>query len=158
LITLNPGLYTAVISGVNGETGVGVVEAYDLDRSVDSKFGNIATRGLVQTGDNVMIGGVIVVGDTAQNVLVRAIGPSLPIDGKLSDPTLELIDGNGDLVASNNNWRDGQEAEINATGIAPSHDLESAILGTFSPAPYTAVVRGVNAGTGIALVEVYALD
>jgi hypothetical protein len=157
LVTLEPGQYTAVVSGVNGETGVGVVEAYDLDRTVDSKFGNIATRGRVQTGSNVMIGGLIILGDTTQNVLVRAIGPSLPIDGRLADPTLELVDENGDTLATNNNWRDNQQAEIEATGIPPNDDLESAIFATLPPAPYTAIVRGFDEGHGVALVEVYAL-
>ena len=95
LITLPPNLYTAIVSGVNGTTGVGVVEAYDLDRSVDSKFANIATRGLVQAGDNVMIGGFIILGDTSQKMLMRAIGPSLGIAGQLEDPVLELVDSNG---------------------------------------------------------------
>ena len=158
LITLNPGQYTAVMSGVNGETGVGVVEAYDLDRTVDSNFANIATRGLVQTDDNVMIGGLIILGDATQKVLVRAIGPSLPVDGKLADPTLELVDANGDTFAANDNWRDTQQAEIEATTIQPTEDLESAILATLAPAPYTAIVRGVEGGIGVALVEVYALD
>jgi hypothetical protein len=158
LVTLNPGLYTAVMSGVNGDTGVGVVEAYDLDRTVDSKFGNIATRGRVQTGTNAMIGGLIILGDTTQKVLVRAIGPSLPIDGRLADPTLELVDANGETLATNNNWRDDQQEAIEATGIPPSDDLESAILATLPPASYTAIVRGFNEGTGVALVEVYALD
>ena len=158
LMTLQPGQYTAVVSGVNNETGVGVVEAYDLDGTVSSKFGNIATRGVVQTGDNVMIGGLIVLGSSAQKVIVRAIGPSLPLEGKLTDPTLELVDGNGTPIRSNNNWKDTQRAEIEATGIPPKNDLESAIVETLPPAPYTAIVRGVGDTTGIAVVEVYALD
>jgi hypothetical protein len=156
--TLPPGLYTAVVSGVNGGTGIGVVEAYDLDRNVDSKFANIATRGLVQTGDNAMIGGLIVLGDRAQKVIVRAIGPSLTVEGKLADPTLELVNNNGESIAFNNNWRDDQEGQIEATTIPPSDDLESAIVATLPPAPYTAVVRGANDASGIALVEVYALE
>jgi hypothetical protein len=158
LLSLPPGAYTAVVSGVNGGTGVGVVEAYDLDRSVDSTLANIATRGVVRTDDNVMIGGLIVLGGSSQQVLVRAIGPSLPIDGKLADPLLELFDGEGNLLQSNDNWRSDQEAEITATTIPPSNDSESAILRTLTPAAYTAVVRGVGDATGVALVEVYALD
>ncbi len=91
-------------------------------------------------------------------VIVRAIGPSLPVSGKLADPTLELHDGNGALIASNDNWRSTQQAEIIATTIPPSNDLESAIVKTFSPGNYTAIVKGKNNTTGLALVEVYALN
>ncbi len=137
-----------------------MVEAYDLDRTVDSKLGNISTRGLVQTGDNVLIAGTIVLGPTSQNVLVRALGPSLNVSGKLADPTLELRDQNGRLIRSNDNWRTDQEAEIIATGIPPTNDLESAIVATLpaNGASYTAIVRGVNGTTGVAVVEVYALN
>jgi hypothetical protein len=134
------------------------VEAYDLNRSVDSKLANISTRGLVQTGDNVLIGGLIVLGQNPLRVIVRAIGPSLPVPGALGDPTLELHDGNGALIASNDNWRSDQEAEIIATTIPPTNDLESAIVRTLSPAAYTAIVRGVNNTTGIAVVEAYGLN
>ena len=158
LESLAPGAYTAIVSGVNGGTGVGVVEAYDLDRNVDSKLANIATRGVVKTENNVMIGGLIVLGDAAQNVLVRAIGPSLPIDGKLANPLLQLFDGDGNLLQSNDNWRSDQEAEITATTIPPTDDLESAVVRTLPPGAYTAVVSGVGGSTGVALVEVYALD
>jgi hypothetical protein len=144
---------------VNNTTGIGLVEAYDLDRTVDSKLANISTRGLVQTGDNVLIAGTIVLGNAAQRVLLRAIGPSLGLAGKLADPILELRDGNGALVRSNDNWRSDQEAEIIATGIPPTNNLESAIVATLpaTGAAYTAILRGVNNTTGIAVVEVYAL-
>ncbi|HEY3662908.1 MAG TPA: hypothetical protein VGL24_07125, partial [Chthoniobacterales bacterium] len=158
LTSLEPGAYTAIVSGTNSTTGVGLVEAYDLDQSVDSKLANISTRGLVQTGDNVMIGGFIIVGSDPISVIVRAIGPSLPLTGKLLDPTLELHDVNGAVIASNDNWRSDHESEINATGLAPSNDLESAIVMTLTPAAYTAIVQGVNGTTGLALVEVYALQ
>jgi hypothetical protein len=158
LTTLPPGVYTAIVSGVGGETGVGSVEAYDLDLTADSSFGNISTRGRVLTDANVMIGGVIVAGSTAQKVIVRAIGPSLGVIGQLEDPLLELYDREGNLLQSNDNWRDTQQAEIEATTIPPSNDLESSIVGTLPPALYTAIVRGVNDSTGVALVEVYALQ
>jgi mono/diheme cytochrome c family protein len=152
--------YTAIVRGVNNGTGTAVVEAYDLDRTDSSKLLNISTRGSVQTDDNVLIAGTIASGPGTKKVLVRAIGPSLPIAGKLQDPTLELRNGNGSLLASNNNWRTDQEADIMATGLQPANDSESAILATLpaSNASYTAVVRGVAGSTGIAVVEVYALD
>jgi hypothetical protein len=149
--------YTAIVRGVNNTTGIALVEAYDLDNAVDSKLANISTRGLVQTGDNVLISGFIVLGSDAQDVLVRAIGPSLPVAGKLADPTLDLYDSNGLLLASNDNWRDTQEAEIIATGIPPADDAESAIVETLAPAAYTAIVRSKNETTGVALGEVYSL-
>jgi hypothetical protein len=156
----NGSAYTAIVRGVNNGTGIGVVEAYDLDRTVDSKLANISTRGLVQTGDNVLIGGLIVLGQDPLRVIVRAIGPSLPVPGALGDPTLELHDGNGALIAANDNWRSDQEAEIIATTIPPTNDLESAIVATLpaNGASYTAIVRGVNGTTGVAVVEVYALN
>jgi len=149
--------YTAIVRGANNATGVGLIEVYDLDRTVGSKLANISTRGLVQTGDNVMIGGLIVAGADPQEVIVRAIGPSLPLSGKLSDPMLELYDGNGVLAQANDNWRSDQEEEILST-LPPTNDLESAIVRTLSPGLYTAIVRGVGNSTGIALVEVYGLN
>jgi mono/diheme cytochrome c family protein len=150
--------YTAVLRGAGDTTGVGLLEVYDLDRGVGPMVMNISTRGRVDVGDNVMIGGLIVAGEASQKVIVRAIGPSLPVAGKLADPTLELHDGNGGLLASNDNWRSDQEADIIATTIPPSNDLESAIVALLPPANYTAIVRGVNNTTGVALVEVYALN
>ena len=136
-----------------------MVEAYDLDRNVNSRLANISTRGLVQTDDNVLIAGMIVLGQTPQKVVVRAIGPSLNLPGKLENPTLELRDGNGVLIKSNDNWRSDQEAEIMAAGVAPANDLESAIVATLPVnASYTAIVRGVDGTSGVALVEVYGLN
>ena len=155
----NSARYTAIVRGVNDETGVGLVEVYDLDGTVDSKLANISTRGLVQTGNNVLIAGMIVLGNAAQRVIVRAIGPSLNLPGELAIPTLELRDGNGGLIRSNNGWRSDQEAEIIATGIPPTNDAESAIVETLaSGAAYTAILAGAGGGTGIALVEVYGLN
>ena len=105
-----------------------------------------------------MIGGLIIAGSAPQKVLVRALGPSLPVDGNLQDPTLELYNSQGDPIGSNDNWRTNQEAEILASTIPPSDDREAAIVRTLAPAPYTAIVRGVNNTTGVALVEVYALQ
>jgi hypothetical protein len=158
VLPANSANYTVIVSGANNGTGIGLVEAYDLDRTVDSKLANISTRGLVQTDDNVLIAGTIVLGQTTQRVLVRAIGPSLSVPGKLADPTLELRDGNGGLIRSNDNWRTDQEAEIIATTIPPSNDQESALVQTLMPGNYTAIVRGVDGTTGVALVEIYALN
>jgi predicted outer membrane repeat protein len=150
--------YTAVVRGVTNGTGVGLVEVFDLDRSVDSELANISTRGLVQTGENVMIGGFIVL-NGKQKVIVRAIGPSLPVAGALQDPVLELHNSDGAVLQSNDNWKTGgQQAEIIATTVPPTRDEESAIVRTLVPGNYTAVVRGVNQTTGVALVEVFALQ
>jgi hypothetical protein len=157
LMELSPGAYTAIVRGANSATGIALVEAYDLASASDSTLANISTRGLVQTTDNVMIGGFIMLGTNAEQVLVRAIGPSLPLTGSLGDPMLELHDANGGLLASNDNWRDTQETEIAATGLPPSNDLESAIVETLAPNLYTAIVRGTNGATGVALIEIYNL-
>jgi hypothetical protein len=161
ILPANGATYTAIVRGANDGTGIGVVEAYDLDRSVDSKLANISTRGLVQTGDNVLIAGTIVVGQASQKVIVRAIGPSLQVPGKMANPTLELRDGNGALIETNDNWQDSpnKQAIIDST-VPPTNVLESAIVATLpaNNASYTAIVRGVTNTTGIAVVEVYALN
>src|SRR5438105_366705 len=125
------------------------VIGYDLvsPPPLPAQLGNISTRAFVQTGDNVMIGGLIITGTGQENVIVRAIGPSLAqygITNPLADPTLELHDGSGAVIAFDDNWRDSQEAEIQATGLAPSNDLESAIVAPLAPGNYTAIVRGKN--------------
>jgi N-acetylneuraminic acid mutarotase len=158
LTTVPPGNHTAIVRGENDSTGIALVEVYDLAAGSASQLANISTRGFVQTDDNVLIGGVILLGQEPRRVIVRAIGPSLPLSGALADPTLELRDSNGTLLASNDNWRTTQEVEIIGTMLQPSHDLESAIVRTLPPAQYTAIVRGQNAATGIALVEAYALE
>lgn len=157
------GQYTAVVTGANGGSGVALVEVYDLDdqSTAQSVLANISSRGLVQTGDDVMIGGFIIgpaPGETP--ILVRAIGPSLAaaqIADPLQDPTLELHDGNGGLIASNDDWADTNEAAISATGLAPKSAKESAILAPLAPGNYTAVVRGKSASGGVALVEIFYL-
>jgi hypothetical protein len=162
-----PGAYTVIVTGKNGETGVGLVEIYDLDRTVDSNLGNISTRGLVGTGDNVLVGGFIIGGGSASGtaqVVIRAVGPSLNVPGidALSDPNLELHDGSGTIIASNDNWKtrpDGssQQQEIEDTAVAPTNDSESALVRTLPPGNYTAIVRGQNSTTGIGLIEAYHL-
>jgi WD40 repeat protein len=166
LLVLSPGAYTATLSGKDGGTGVGLVEVYDLGQGANSQPANISTRGFVDTEDNVMIGGLIVGGGSGggtARVIVRALGPSVPVAGALGDPTLELRDGSGTLVSSNDNWKtrpDGssQQAEIEATTIPPTNDLESALVQTLPAGNYTAIVRGVNDTTGVGLVEVYNLQ
>lgn len=168
IVYLLPGPYTAVVRGKNDGTGVALVEAYDLDPAATSKLENISTRGFVDTGNNVMIAGVIVgpTEATDGNFLIRAIGPSLSnfaIQNPLGNPTLELHDGSGTMIASNDNWKtrpDGtsQQAEIEATGIPPTNDLESALVQTLPAGNYTAIVRGVNGTAGVGLIEVYNLQ
>ena len=158
--TLRPGSYTAVLQGAGGSSsGVGLFELYDLDPA-DSLVSNLSTRGEVGGGDHAMIGGFIVGGTQATEVLIRATGPSLTnlgVSGALLDPVLELHGSDGSLLAENDNWRSDQEQEILATTIAPSDDKESAILATLAPGNYTALVRGAGSSSGIALVEVYSL-
>ena len=157
--TLAPGGHTAILRGKNNGTGVGLVEVYDLEPNTPAQLANISTRGLVQTGDDVMIGGFIVGGTYPAKVIVRAIGPSLAqqgVSGALQDPTLELVDSQGNII-SNDNWRATQEAEVIATTVAPTNDNEAAIVATLVPGNYTAIVRGKNGTTGIALVEGFTL-
>jgi hypothetical protein len=158
--SLTPGSYSAVVKGAHGETGVGIAEVYDLDATSAAKLGNIATRGFINAGDDVMIGGFIVGGSEPAKILVRAIGPTLAdfgVQGAMADPTLELHDANG-MTLTNDDWRETQEAEILATTIAPNKNQEPAILATLAPGSYTAVVRGKNNTTGIGLVEAYNLQ
>ena len=157
---INPGAYTVVVRGANNATGLGLFEVYDLDRTLPGKLANISTRGHVDTGDNVMIAGVIIAGSKPVSVIVRAMGPSLTragVPNALDDPVLELRDPNGGLVVSNDNWQE-HEAEVNATMLAPTDPRESAIVARLYPANYTAIVRGKNGATGVALVEAYDLN
>jgi len=158
--TLEPGAYTAILAGKDGGTGVGVVEAFDLDQSVPSRLANISTRGFVGTDDNVLIGGFILGPDVGgmPRVIVLAIGPSLAaagINGAVQDTTLELRDSNGNIVAMNDDWKQSQQADIEATGVTPTDDRESAIVIQLIPGNYTGVVRGKDNTTGVGLVEVF---
>jgi hypothetical protein len=157
--TLAPGAYTVILRGFQNTTGIALVEAYDLEAVGASEMANISTRGLVGTGDNILIGGFFTGPNTAAHtkVVVRAIGPSIQnqLPNALNDPTLELRDQFGALIGANDNWKDGQQAEIQAAGLAPTADAESALIKTLVPGPYTALVRGANNTTGVGLVEVY---
>ena len=170
---LPPGNYTAIVRGVNDTTGVGLIEVYDLNDPgiVPSSFlRNISSRSVVLTGDDVMIGGFIVQGSGTKRVIVRAIGPELSQHGvpfPLPDPTLELHDGSGAVIASNDNWQTtvlggiitkDQVMDIQGSGYAPTQASESAIIADLAPGRYTAIVRGKNITVGVALVEVYDLD
>jgi hypothetical protein len=158
---INPGAYTVVVHDKNNTTGIGLFEVYDLDQAADSRLANISTRGFVDTGDNILIGGTIVTGNGPANVLLRAIGPSLTsagVSNALQDPKLDLYDSQGQVIASDDNWKDSQQADIEATTIPPSDDRESAILRTLAPGQYTATVRGVNGTSGVAVVEAYQLN
>ena len=159
--SLPPDSYTAVVRGVNGGSGVALVEAYDLASDTASTLANISTRGKVEAGDNVMIGGFILGGDQLTNIVVRAIGPSLANHGvveTLPDPVLEVYEGNGALLAQSDDWRMYQEQELMESGLAPTDDRESAVFLSLQPGAYTAIVRGKNESTGVGLVEVYNLE
>lgn len=168
IATLPPGNYTAIVRGVNSTTGVGLVEVYDLSSNSGSLLANISTRGFVQTGDNVMFGGFIVVTQPTK-VIIRAIGPSLAqfgVTNAMADPQLELRGDNG-TSAVNDDWQttqfggiitSDQTAAIQSSGLAPSNSAESAIIATLAPGNYTAIVRGKSGGTGVASVEVYNLQ
>ena len=158
--TLDPGPYTAIVSGKNNGTGIGLVEVYDLDQAANSQLANISTRGFVDMGDNVMIGGFIVGDGVSTTVVVRAIGPSLAgagVANPLLNPTLELHDTDGTQIAFDDDWKDTQQAEIEAAGLAPTDDRESAIEAVLTPGLYTAIVRGKDNTVGIGLMEVYNL-
>jgi hypothetical protein len=160
---LPPGSYTAVVRGNAGTApaGIALVEVYDLDTGADSKLANLSTRALVGTGNSVVIAGFIL-GNKAgdDRIIIRGIGPSLGafgVSNPLPDPTLELRDQNGTLLRSNNDWQDdsSQAAQVTAAGLAPSNTKESAIAATLPPGPYTAILAGLNNGSGVGLVEVY---
>jgi hypothetical protein len=157
--TLPPGAYTAVVDDVSNNPGVALFEFYDLDPA-NSQLLNLSTRGKVETEERVMIGGFIIGGDQSTQVILRAIGPSLTplgIQNALVDPILELHNGDGSLIVQNDNWRSDQEQQILDSALPPSDDRESALIATLPPGPYTAVVRGADNSTGVALFEIYKL-
>ena len=162
--TLPPGSYTAAVSGKSGSTGNALVEVYDLTPASDSRLANISTRSFVDQGEQVMIGGLIIGGGEGTDgagsarVVLRGIGPSLAqagVNGALQDPELLLFDGNGAVIQTNDNWRQTQQDQIQALGLAPADDREAALVASLPRGNYTAIVRGRDGTTGVALVEAY---
>jgi uncharacterized delta-60 repeat protein len=156
----NSSTYTALVRPARGSNGIGLVELYDLDPPESSaRLANISSRGNVLGGDKAMISGFIVDGSASMGpvkVIVRGIGPTIPLAGALQDPALEWHDNAG-ASASNDDWKQSQQSDIEATGIAPGNDRESAILRWVPQGAHTAVLRGKNNGSGIGLLELYDL-
>jgi arylsulfate sulfotransferase len=159
--TLAPGAYTVIVTGKDATPGIGLVEVYDVLPQTTTKFVNMSTRGSVGTGDNVLISGFIIGDVNSATVVVRAIGPSLAdhgVSGVLSDPTLTIYDSSGSAIASNDNWEvDPNAILLGKNGLTPPNAFESALVLHLPAGAYTAVVRGANGGTGVALAEVYTL-
>jgi hypothetical protein len=156
---LDPGNYTAVIRNADGAPGIGLIEVYDLSASEPGELGNLAVRAPVQTDDNVLFDGLILQGGNPKTVVFRALGPSIPVAGALQNPTLDVYDANGNLRASNDDWRhDPNASQIQAVGLAPTDDRESAVMVTLTNGNYTSIVRGVARTTGIGLAEAYKLN
>ncbi|MCZ6673965.1 MAG: fibronectin type III domain-containing protein [Verrucomicrobia bacterium] len=157
VIQLQPGAYSAILSGVDGDTGFGMIEVYEMDYAKNIRIVNISTRSFIQAGDKRMIGGFIITGDTPARVFIRVTGPSLPsiIENRLNDPVLELYSGPTKII-SNDNWEDSDRiAEIVDSGIPPTNSNEPAIVATLEPGSYTAVVGGAGNTTGYGLLEIY---
>jgi hypothetical protein len=162
IASVRAGNYTAVLRGASGGTGLGLIEVYDLDQRGDSRLVNLSARAFVGTGDDVLIGGIIGRG-SGKRLLWRALGPELAahgVIGQLADPFLEVHDANGAILSSNDNWREASNSlDIDATGLAPLDDRESAILIPFPPGTYTAVLRSAGSqDSGVALLEAYEVD
>jgi phospholipase/lecithinase/hemolysin len=160
IATLPPGSYSAVVSGKNGGTGIGLVDVYELDATT-SVFQDLSTRGFVGTGDNVLIGGLIIGNGEQPVIVVRAIGPTLGSFGitqPLQDPILEVRDANGGLISFDNDWQDNTPTAVKAALLQPQDSRESAVVLSLPAGNYTAIVRGKNGTTGVALVEAYRLQ
>jgi hypothetical protein len=163
LTNLAPAAYTAILTGKNNTSGIGVIEVYDKDPTADSQLGNISTRGLVQGGNSVMIGGFILGGGSdSSQIVLRGIGPSLTqfgVNNALADPTIELHDANGSTLLSNDNWTDDtiSAAFLIAKGLNPQNNKESAIFTLLPSGAYTAILAGKDGSTGIGLIEIFNL-
>jgi len=161
-LTLAPGAYTVIVSGTGATPGIGLVEAYDISTVANATFVNMSTRGFVGTGDNALISGFVIGDVGSSTVVVRALGPSLAaygVSGVLSDPTLTIYDSTGTVIASNDNWElDPNAILLGKNGLTPPSAFDSALVLHLPAGTYTAVVRGVNGATGVALTEVYTLQ
>lgn len=162
IANLAPGAYSAIVTGVNGPQNIALVEIYDLAPTSPVQMRNISTRGLVETGEGVMIAGSIIGGTAPQTLVFRGIGPSLgggpvALPDPLPDPLLRLIDSEGTTIFTNDNWQDAQAAELTAAGFNPDDPLESAVLITLPPGNYTALLSDAHGSTGVGLLEVYNL-
>lgn len=160
--SLPPAAYTAILTGKNQTTGIGLIEVYDRDQAADSELQNISTRGFVGAQSNVLIGGFILGGNNNTRVAVRGLGPSLSqfgLSNLLADPTLELHDGNGAILIANDNWNDDSTAAdlLRANGLALANPQESAVFTTLPAGQFTAILAGKNGGTGVGTIEVYNL-
>lgn len=158
IASLNSGTsYTVIVRGKNNATGIALVELYDRNPAGNSQLANLSSRGFVERGDNALFGGLIVGSeDGGTRVVVRGIGTSLSVPNRLEDPTIELFNGNGDSLGTNDNWKDSSDrAEIESTGLAPKNDAEAALILNVQPADYTAIVRGKDGGVGVGVVEIY---
>jgi cyclophilin family peptidyl-prolyl cis-trans isomerase len=161
LIKLAPGPYTAIVSGVGRTQGVGLVEIFEVADTGVTRLINIATRGFVGTGDDVLIGGVIIGGTESKTLTFRALGPSmeaLGVVGALADPVLQLLDVNGTLIATNDNWQDDENVSVLRADLQPTDTREAVLTRTLTPGNYTAIVRGANSAVGVGIIEVFDLD
>ena len=158
-LSLSPGAYTVVVTGVDGTQNIALVEVYDLDSLSTPQLLNISTRGLVDLGEGVMIAGTIIGGTTGQAVIVRGLGPSLASQGVadfLPNPTLSIVNSLGVVVAANDDWQnDPAAADIQAAGLAPTNTLEAATFVGLVPGSYTAILSDLSGNTGVGLVEIY---
>jgi hypothetical protein len=163
IAALQPGAYTAVLKGAGQTAGIGLVEVYDTDQTVDSDLANISTRGFVRVGDEVMIGGFSLGNNSnPTRIAIRALGPSLSsfgITNPLADPTLDLHNANGTIMISNDDWLTDpvSAAQLTTNGLALPNPKESGIFATLPPGPFTAILAGKNGTIGIGLVEIYNL-
>lgn len=160
--SLPPAAYTAILTGKNQTTGIGLIEIYDRDQAADSELQNISTRGFVGAQSNVLIGGFILGGNNNTRVAVRGLGPSLSqfgLTNLLADPTLELHDANGATLIANDNWADDSATAdlLSANGLALADPQEPAIFTTLPAGQFTAILAGKNGGTGIGTIEIYNL-
>lgn len=159
VITLNPGAYTAIVVGNGGGTGIGLCEVYEV--SGTAVLANLSARAYVGTGNSILITGLIVTAtNSGPEIVIRVLGPTFNgiLSSPLQNPTLELYNSSGTLIAYNDNWQDSQYSDIQASGYAPPNYYEPAILTNLVPGAYTAIVRGYGSTTGTALAEVYKIQ